>query len=192
MPALWLLNIQVVSLHRMATRAGQSTSARADHRDPHAWLGGDGLAADARNGPTQAGRQRTDPADSSEAETREQRLVRASDRTADARAPRQRQRRRRHRHHRAGGKAPPRSRRPTGTGRDLFATLCMSPIACKGVIFRRYSGQATTVPKGTRMGWGWLGNPNGAQLPRPRPHDSTSPVDHRNSCHGNKPGVTYP
>ena len=24
-----------------------------------------------------------------------------------------------------------------------------------------------SVPKGTRMGWSWLGNPNGAQLPGP-------------------------
>ena len=43
----------------------------------------------------------------------------------------------------------------------------MSPIACKGIITRRYSGLATTVPKGTRMGWSCLGNPNGAKLPRP-------------------------
>lgn len=71
----------------MATRAGQSTSARADHHDPHAWLGGDGLAADARNGPAKAGRRRTDPADSSETETRAQRLVRAPYRTTGARVP---------------------------------------------------------------------------------------------------------
>ena len=41
-----------------------------------------------------------------------------------------------------------------------------SPIACKGDFFRRYSGLATTVPKGTRMGWSCLGKPNGAKLPR--------------------------
>ena len=139
----------------MATRARQGTGARADQRDPHARLSGDGLTADARSGPAQAGRQRAGETFGSEAEIPAQRLVRRPDRTADAHAPTP-----------AAETAPPLPPPRHPPEQDETSTLpwWMSPIACKGLV-PQILGPGDHRTERHKDGLGLVGNPQRSAAP---------------------------